>query len=172
MADPQFNSTSYNANGYPMVMPVKLKLEGQEFWTLPIEPLVSISGGNVIAKRNVAKGKGRGTIKERWSRDDYAVNIEGMLINFDDPNAYPEDDVRKLREFCEAKEAIQIECDLLGYFDVNRIVIEKFEIPFTKGENNQKYSISAYSDDIVDLLVEDTNPMAPTTPASASFENV
>ncbi len=148
-----------NGNGFSMVMPVKLRIPGDEFWTFPVEPLVSISGGNVISKRVVAKGKGRGTIKERWSQDDYAVTIEGVFINLDNANVYPESDVRKLRDLCEAKEALEIECDLLKIHDITRITITSWDIPFTKGEANQRFTISALSDDLFDLLVEDVKPM-------------
>jgi hypothetical protein len=153
-----YSHSPSNALGIPMIMPVRLKLSSdKDFWLLPVEPLVTVGGGNVIAKRNVAKGKGRGTIKERWSQDDYSVTIEGMLIYYDDENTFPEEDLQKLRSLCEAKEIIDVECDLLKYFDISRICIEKFDFPFTKGEDIQHYTITGYSDDITDLLVEDPN---------------
>lgn len=157
--DDSVDSKPTNANGYAMVMPVKLRTPGGTFWTFPVEPLVSISGGNIIAKRTVAKSKGRGTIKERWSQDDYTVNIEGVMINMDNANVYPEADVRKLRELCEAHEALEIECDLCLIHDISRITIVSWDIPFTKGEANQRFSISALSDDLFDLLVEDVKPL-------------
>ncbi|GEM_PF-2955503 len=149
-----------NGNGFAMVMPLKLAFHEKESWTVPVEPLVSISGGNVIAKRTVSKGKGRGTIKERWTQDDYQVTIEGVLINLKDANVYPEEDVRKLREFCEATEALDVECDLLKIYDITRITIVSWDIPFTKGEANQRFTISALSDDLFDLLKEDVKPLA------------
>ena len=51
-------------------------------------------------RRNVSKGKIRGSIKERWTQDDYSVRIEGILMGMD--GKYPEADVAKLRSFCEA----------------------------------------------------------------------
>ena len=145
-----------NANGVPMVMPLRIKLESwPDWWLLPIEPLVSIAGGNVIAKRTVAKGKLRGTIKERWTQDDYAITIQGLFINSNDEGVYPEQQVSLLREICEAREAVQVECDLLTYFDVFRIVIETYNFPFTNGENQQQYSIKAVSDDITDVLMQE-----------------
>ena len=74
---------------------------------------------------------------------------------YDDENKFPEEDIQKLRNICEAKENIEIECDLLKIFNINRIAIEKFDFPFTKGANVQRYTITGVSDDIVDLLVEE-----------------
>lgn len=154
------------SNGYAMFMPVKIRVdEKSEFWTLPVEPLVSISGGNKIARRMVAKAssdskvKNRGTIKERWAQDDYNITIDGIFINSDNSNVYPEEDVVKLREICESASVVEIECDLLKYFDVTRMVIVTYDFPFTKGEQNQRFVISGYSDDLFDLLVDDVKPL-------------
>jgi hypothetical protein len=143
-------------NGLPMIMPVRLKLSSWgDWWTIPIEPSVGISGGNIVAKRTVAKAKYRGSIKERWSQDDYTVNIDGTLITQDNDYEYPEADVAKLREVCEAKEAVQIDCDLTKYFDIMKVVIETYDFPFTQGDNKQKFTIKAVSDDLTDALTEE-----------------
>lgn len=143
-------------NGLPMIMPVRLKLSSwSDWWTVPIEPLVSVSGANVISKRTVAKAKHRGSIKERWSQDDYAVTLEGDLINPDNDIEYPEADVAQLRQVCEAKEAVEIDCDLLKYFDIYKIVIETYDFPFTPGDNQQRFSIKTVSDDLTDALTEE-----------------
>jgi len=147
------------ANGFAMFMPVKLGLEGEELWLLPVEPLVSLTGGNKITRRMVSKGKGRGTIKERWTQDDYAITIDGIFINADDSNVYPEEDMAKLRELCESASVLEVECDLLKYFDISRMVVESYSFPFTKGEQNQRFVITGYSDDLFKLLVEDVEPI-------------
>ncbi len=143
-------------NGLPMIMPVRFKLSGwADWWTIPIEPQVSISGGNVIAKRSVAKAKYRGTIKERWTQDDYQVTIEGMLINTESDIEFPEADLSRLRQVCEAAEAVQVDCDLLKYFDVYKVVVESYDFPFTQGDNKQRYSLKCISDDLTDVLTEE-----------------
>jgi len=153
------SSKKYNEsyrNGIPMIMPVRLKLSSWgDWWTIPIEPLVSISGGNVIAKRTVAKAKYRGSIKERWAQDDYSVTLEGELKNEDSDFEFPEADLSRLRQVCESKEAVQIDCDLLKFFDVYRIVIETYDFPFTPGDNRQRFTINAISDDLTDALTEE-----------------
>ena len=144
-----------HATGMPMIMPLRVKLSTwDEWWTLPIEPLVGIKGGNKVIKRYVAKGTGRGSVKERWCQDDYKITISGIFINSEDESLYPEADVQKLREVVEAREAVLVDCALLLYFDIFKIVIEDWDIPFTSGENQQQYSIKALSDDFGDLLVE------------------
>lgn len=91
-----------NALGVPMRMPLEIKREGDsDYWLLPFEPLITITGKNIITKRQVSKGKIRGSIKERWTQDDYQITIDGVLINTESKN-YPSDDVQKLRKYCEA----------------------------------------------------------------------
>lgn len=148
----QVDLLRHNALGLPMVFPLSLRLPeaGERDWLLPYEPMITISGKQVITKRQVAKGKTRGSIKERWTLDDYAVRIEGILIGEGDK--YPADDVRRLRKYCESGELIA-SSPLLELFGITRIVVESWEIPHTSGERNQNYSLSCVSDDTYKLLL-------------------
>jgi hypothetical protein len=141
-----------NALGVPMQMPVRLKLEepDAEEWLLPIEPMVSVTGQNIITRRRVNKGRVKGSIKERWTEDDYSVTIEGILMGSD--GNYPTADVAKLRKFCEAGRVFILN-PLLEIFGISHMVIEKWDIPFTSGNENQNYTLSGYSDDIYKLLL-------------------
>lgn len=141
-----------NALGVPMQMPVRLKLEepDAEEWLLPIEPMVSVTGQNIITRRRVNKGRVKGSIKERWTEDDYSVTIEGILMGTD--GNYPTADVAKLRKFCEAGRVFILN-PLLEIFGISHMVIEKWDIPFTSGNENQNYTLSGYSDDIYKLLL-------------------
>lgn len=141
-----------NALGIPMQMPVEMRTEGGQWWTLPVEPMVSVSGKNVITKKQVSKGRVRGTIKERWTQDDYEISIEGILMDFDG-KTYPTADVKKLREFCESA-SVEVSSPIFEIFSIDRIVIESYSFPFTSGPANQGYSISAVSDDIYKLLLK------------------
>lgn len=141
-----------NALGIPMQMPLEIRTEGGDWWMLPVEPMVSVSGKNVITKKQVSKGRVRGTIKERWTQDDYEISIEGILIDFEGA-AYPTEDVKKLREFCE-KASVEVSSPLFEIFSIDRMVIESYSFPFTSGPANQAYSISAVSDDIYRLLLK------------------
>lgn len=141
-----------NALGIPMVMPLSLRLdvEGAEEWLLPEEPMISITGQNIITRRHVSKGRLRGSIKERWTQDDYTVKVEGLLLGRD--GRYPKNDVERLRRYCEAGK-VKVLCPLLEIFGITQIAIESWDIPFTSGKTNQNYEITAYSDDIYKLLI-------------------
>ena len=141
-----------NALGIPMVMPLSLRLdvEGAEEWLLPEEPMISITGQNIITRRHVSKGRLRGSIKERWTQDDYTVKVEGLLLGRD--GRYPKNDVERLRRYCEAGK-VKVLCPLLEIFGITQIAIENWNIPFTSGTTNQNYEITAYSDDIYKLLI-------------------
>lgn len=141
-----------NATGVPMVLPLRFQLEesGAQEWLFPMEPMISVNGQNILVRRNVSKGKIRGSIKERWTQDDYSVRIEGILMGMD--GKYPEADVAKLRSFCEAGHVKALN-PLLEIFGISQLAIENWDIPFTSGTINQNYTIQAYSDDIYKLLL-------------------
>lgn len=141
-----------NATGVPMVLPLRFQLEesGAQEWLFPMEPMISVNGQNILVRRNVSKGKIRGSIKERWTQDDYSVRIEGILMGMD--GKYPEADVAKLRSFCEAGHVKALN-PLLEIFGISQLAIESWDIPFTSGTINQNYIIQAYSDDIYKLLL-------------------
>lgn len=141
-----------NATGVPMVLPLRFQLEesGAQEWLFPMEPMISVNGQNILVRRNVSKGKIRGSIKERWTQDDYSVRIEGILMGMD--GKYHEADVAKLRSFCEAGHVKALN-PLLEIFGISQLAIESWDIPFTSGTINQNYTIQAYSDDIYKLLL-------------------
>ena len=143
--------------GTPMCFPLWIKptrWPKSKEWLLPVEPIITLSGGNIITRRTVAKAndKMRGTIKERWAKDDYAISINGLLTKWDDWS-YPKDDVKKLREMLEVRDSLDVRSPLFELLGISRIVVERWDFPFTKGPENQYYSINAYSDDEWDLLI-------------------
>lgn len=141
-----------NATGVPMVLPLRFQLEesGAEEWLFPMEPMISLNGQNILVRRNVSKGRIKGSIKERWTQDDYSVRIEGILLGTD--GKYPDADVAKLRSFCEAGHVKALN-PLLEIFGISQLAIESWDIPFTSGTINQNYTIQAYSDAIYKLLL-------------------
>lgn len=141
-----------NVLGVPMVFPLQMRISGSDWWTLPMEPLITVNGTNVIIKKQISKGNVRGSIKERWTQGDYQLNIEGALINLHGDD-YPWDDVRRLKEHCEAA-SVEVACPLFEAFSINRIVIEDYSFPFTSGRQSQAYRITASSDDIYRLLLK------------------
>lgn len=136
-----------------MVLPLSIGLTEKAEWLFPIEPLISISGKNVIVKRNVAKSERRGTIKERWAEDDFRISIQGSFVS-PDLSVYPEKDVQRLMYYIRQKHPIYVKNELLAMLDIHQIVVESFSFPFSKGENVQNYTIEAVSDELYNLLIE------------------
>ena len=134
--------------------PLSFIIAGVE-WRLPVDPLVSVSGKNVIKRRYVAKSSNRGSIKECWSQDDYDVNISGVIIAEDAVKLA--EHLSNLRKVCNMAESVEIVSEFLNNpstFGINRIAIESYDFPFTKGLENQSFTINAYSDDSYKLLEE------------------
>ncbi len=142
-------------SGLTSQFPLTFKCYGLNDFKFPIEPIISLSFKNNIVRRHVAKGKNRGSVKERWSEDDVDITISGIFINSEDENTYPTE-VGKLQEFCEQHSAIDVICTLLNERKIFQITIEGLNLPPTKGQNNQAYEIKAYSDDIFQLLLDTT----------------
>ena len=154
-----------NLNGDMVIAgecPLSFKLLSEPdsaFWTFPLEPIISVSCKNNIVKRQVLKMNAvnslrRGTVKELWSQDDYEINIGGI---FKSPtNGIPSNDTRMLRKYCEAREVISVKNDFLNLFAIDRITIEDYDFPFSRGLKNQQFTIKATSDDfdINDLLIQ------------------
>lgn len=142
--------------GTQMLMPLTLALPQKPAWEVPTEPMVSISGGHRIIRRYPNRSAGGGSIKERWSSDDYRITIKGALINFEQ-DRYPEAQVKRLREVCEHKGSIKVENTLFRIFGIERIVISSYDIPFTQGLPIQAYTLNAYSDQLFDRLLTENN---------------
>jgi len=137
--------------------------DGGQKYLLPYEPMISISSKNNIVKRTVSKSgddiKRQGTVKERWSRDDYEIKITGVLIGSilrgDVGQCYPKEDFLKLKELLESRRVWGVQCEPLQLLGINKIVVENMSFPFTKGENVQAYDIAVSSDFDFDLLLEE-----------------
>lgn len=138
--------------------------DGNTYFLLPYEPLISIEGKNEIIRRKVAKSTNSngitvsGTVKERWNQDDFTITITGALygsvMTGDVSQCYPVDDFIKLMDLLTAPKSIKVKCPPLELMGINQIVIEDYSFPFTKGENVQAYEIKAYSDKDYKLLLD------------------
>jgi hypothetical protein len=135
--------------------PLTLSAPGLGEFKLPLDPIISMSGKNIITRRYVNKSGIRGSIKERWSQDDWELSITGIIIE-------PDDETRKkyinqLRSYFETTQSVDVTCAVLNYAEIHRISIESLEFPFTKGVENQAFIIKAFSDDAYNLLKERTD---------------
>lgn len=138
--------------------------EGQTWFTLPYEPMLNVNGKNILIKRYVAKwhaeasGKLFGSIKERWSQDDYTIDIAGALWGSIETGkvdeCFPRSDFEKLKTIMTNPKEVWVACPPLELLGINRIAIEDFSFPFTKGENVQAYTIKVYSDSSYNLLID------------------
>lgn len=137
--------------------------QGGERWLFPYEPMITISSGNTVIKRNVAKQGDKliGTIKERWNRKDFDITVTGVLMGsittgkFED--CFPRDQMQKLFEFLKYNKEFFIYCAPLEILGINKVVVEDYSFPFTKGENVQAYDLKLTSDDFYNLLVIEEN---------------
>lgn len=139
-----------------MVLPLSLCLPDGSWWTFPVEPLISVSGKNIIVRRRVAKTTKRGSIKERWAEDDLDISVTGSFVS-DDLTAYPESDVSSFKAAITQKTAIEVRNKLLAILNIHYLVVEDYDLPFTKGENVQNFSFKAISDDNYNLFIETNN---------------
>lgn len=140
----------YNAS----VMPMRIRRSGDREWfTLPVEPLVSVSARNTIVRRKVAKSQTGGSIKECWCRDDYEVTIRGVVTGAD-ARRYPGQLLGRLMELFEERRSVETEQGMLLALGIHWLAIESVSFPHTKGLNNQSYEIKAYSDDPSELLIK------------------
>lgn len=132
-----------------------------QWYTLPWEPMISIEGRNKVARRYVAKqgANNIGSVKERFSTDDFDITITGTLFGLQESGkpveTYPKDDMQRLREYLISAESLQILSEPLQILGINRIVVDSMSFPFTKGENVQAYEIKAWSDFDFQLLIEE-----------------
>lgn len=127
----------------------------EQAFKLPIDPIMSLSSKNIITRRFVKKSDKGGSIKEHWSQDDYSITIAGTLGSDENHDVWYY--LGEMRRLCEGgKRGIDVICPVLNsVFGIMRIVIEDYDFPFTKGEENQAFTLKAYSDNTYNLLTEE-----------------
>lgn len=120
---------------------------------LPVDPVISVSSKNLITRRYIAKSEMRGSIKEWWSTDDWRISISGVLIAEQLGSKLLNEYIKQLRNILEHNQSVALVNDTLndGY-NIRYIAIESYNFPFTKGVENQSFSLSGYSDDSYSLL--------------------
>lgn len=144
------SAIGYNETHY--IVPVSLAKESDpdNMFSIPTDPMVGVSGGNTIVKREVADGSIRGTVKEMWRRNDWDIAISGILMS--DENGTVEEYASRLVELCEARECLIIDCEYLNdVFGVTKIAVSQVVFNPTPGTDNQEFVIKAVSDDNYNL---------------------
>jgi len=139
-----------SAEGTIIRCPLTLSYAGDDLynpdsWKLPYEPLISVTGRNVIIRNHILKNREKGTVKELWSADDYEIEIKG-IVSTSDRTKLPEAEINRLRWFFEVRRTIEVSSPLLGLFGIQYMAIENISFPHTDGYNYQAYVIKAFSD--------------------------
>lgn len=115
-------------------------------YRLPNEPLISITKQKRIVETVVVGSEALGTVKEMISAGDYRITIEGILT---DPKkqSYPQDEVEKLREVLERREALEFDNQLAELFEIYSVVIKSYGFGKDQGKPySQSYKIQLVSD--------------------------
>lgn len=144
--------------------PLSLSLtENGPRFMLPYETMINIDEKNILSRRTVAKWKDdagvgwEGTVKERISRDDSVITVAGLLMGSltrgTVDQCYPWQDFVRLRDFLRAAKALWVWSEPLQLAGINRIAVEDFSWPFTKGQYVQAYTFKAYSDKSFNLVL-------------------
>lgn len=137
--------------------------DDNQWWLLPWEPLINISSNVRLTERYIAKSGNNliGSIKERWSVDDYEITITGAFfgkqMKGNPAETYPRYEMERLRDYLLTPEAIEVKCEPLQILNINKISITGMNFPFTKGESVQAYEIKAKSDFPWDLIYKRKN---------------
>ena len=111
----------------PLTFPaMNITVNGQkktiDVFKLPVDPVISLSRKNIITRRYVNKSGTQGSVKERWSQDDWELSITGVIIE-------PDKDIRnymlsQIREITSFPSSVPVECELLNdmkIFQISRI---------------------------------------------------
>ena len=139
--------------GREMRMPLTLTA-GEKKVKFKTEPMLSVKGANKIVRRYPNRSQTGGSIKERWSSDDYSITIKGILLDHE-KDEYPTAQMEALRAVCEYKGALEVtENPMCRVFGIERLVIKDYAFPYTPGWHAQGYHINAWSDVLFDALLE------------------
>jgi Domain of unknown function (DUF6046) len=135
--------------------------ENGQKWLFPYEPMINISSGNSIIKRNVAKQGDKliGSIKSRWSRKDFEISVTGVLmgsfLSGSVEDCFPKTQMIALFDFLKHNKEFYVYCHPLEVLGITKVVVEDYSFPFTKGENVQAYDLKLVSDFSYNLLIKE-----------------
>lgn len=130
-------------------------LEGDDVYCeLQSDPLIALQRDNEIARRSVAKPRrNEGTIKENWAVGDYNVTISGVIVATTKEEL--EQAVMAVDGVCSERKSVRVTCPLLNeQYGITHLAIGQLQLPFTPGELNQQFTITAWSDTSHQLLEE------------------
>ena len=94
-----------------------------------------------------------GTIKEYICNGDYDISISvGIVAVIVDE--YPEEGIRKVREFLDENKAVEVTSVFLSIFGIGRMVVTRFSLKQETASNRQTIEVRALSDE--DYVIKST----------------
>lgn len=99
-----------------------------------------------------------GTVKEYINEGDWAVSLVVGIQQVDATgitDEYPVDELKTLKKFLDEKQSLRVQSAFLDVFGISRIVIKNFSVVQTTDQNYQGVSISAVSDEDIELVSKD-----------------
>lgn len=135
-----------NALGNQYFLTLTLKHQGEEF-TLPNEPLVSLSLVKTIVETATVGKYRKGTVKEYINTEDYYITIRGVCIS-EDFESYPSDQVSMLNRLFDINDAVEVVANpFFALFGIENLVLKEIHFDEMIGQPYlQKYVITAVSD--------------------------
>ncbi len=113
-------------------------------YLLPLSIMSMTCRKNIVTTPLVNRN---GTVKEEISREDWEINVRGVMVGFD--NNYPEEQVQLLNDWWEKSAALNIENakTAICLNESEKVVITSLSLPEVKGfENTQPYEMKLISD--------------------------
>lgn len=143
-------------NGVFILLPVRFYDGSTELMHLPYV-VVSIRGRKMIIKTPMVERKG--SVKEMYAVDDYAMTVKGFLIA--DDRKFPEALLIQMKELCERKTAVTVDNALFNLFlddkdlptsEQRRVVIADYQFPeVTGGRHVRPFVLQLESDTVFTL---------------------
>jgi hypothetical protein len=125
------------------------KLDG---WQMPQEPTISIRGSKNIIETPLNRGVRTKNVLEEINLNNYQLKIKGIILNEDDFDAYPDADIRRLREICEKAGNVSIENALASIWNISKVAIKDWDMFEVKGYvGAQAFEIDLISDEDFEL---------------------
>lgn len=113
------------------------------------DAIVSVSQEKHIVRTTLVGLKG--TVKEYVCDGDYDISISVGIVAVDVGgqimDEYPEEGVRKVREFLSENKAVEVSSVFLSIFGIDRMVVTRFLLKQETASNRQTIDVRALSDE-------------------------
>lgn len=128
----------------------ELTLRKEDGETLVVnDAIVSVTQGKHIVRTTLVGLNG--TIKEYICDGDFDISISVGIVAVDAGgqivDEYPEEGVRKVKEFLSENKAVEISSVFLSIFGIDRMVVTRFSLKQETASNRQTIDVRALSDE-------------------------